>query len=249
MKTVALYNLKGGVGKTTAAVNLAYLAAQSGVPTLLWDLDSQGAATWYLGLESGLEAGGKRVLKGKSPLGREVRPTVYSGLEVLPADASFRNVDIRLDKDAGGGKWVQKLIEPFSETYGLLLLDCPPSLSRLADQVVRAASTVLVPVIPTPLSLQAWQQIEQYFESKKHGRDKLVGFLSMVDRRRKLHRQWLDEPPAEVDAFLESWTPYSTHVEQMGLMRAPVECFARNTRGAQAHRALWQEVAGRAGIG
>lgn len=249
MKTVALYNIKGGVGKTTAAVNLAYLAAQSNLPTLLWDLDPQGGATWYLGLESGLETSGKRVLKGKSPVGREVRPTRYTGLEVLPADASFRHADIRLDKAADDSKWVQKLVEPFSESYGLLLLDCPPSLSRLAEQVVRAAASVLVPMIPTPLSLQAWQQIEQHFESKKHGRDKLVAFFSMVDRRRKLHRHWLDEPPAEIGALLDAWTPYSTHVEQMGLERAPVECFAKNTQGARAYRALWDELADRADIG
>lgn len=249
MQTVALYNLKGGVGKTTAAVNLAYLAAQSGVPTLLWDLDSQGAATWYLGLESGLDAGGKRVLRGKSPLGREVRPTVYDRLEVLPADASFRHVDIRLDKDAGSRKWVQKLIEPFAESYGLLLLDCPPGLSRLAEHVLQAASMVMVPVIPTPLSLQAWQQIETFFGPRKYARNKLVAFLSMVDRRRKLHRQWLDDPPREIDPLFEAWIPNASHIEQMGLVRKPVECFAKSSPGARAYRNLWQELARRATVG
>lgn len=249
MKTIALYNIKGGVGKTTAAVNLAWLAAQSNVPTLLWDLDPQGAATWYLGVDDGFDASGKRILKGKSPIGREVRPTRYSGLEVLPADHSFRHADIRLDKDADNRKWVRQLIEPFSETYGLLLLDCPPSLSRLAEQVVQAASTVLVPMIPTPLSLQAWQHIEEHFESRKYGRGKLVAFLSMVDRRRKLHRQWLEEPPVEDGALLDAWIPYASDVEQMGLNRAPIECSGRTTKSVHAYRQLWDELAERADIG
>lgn len=249
MKTIALYNLKGGVGKTAAAVNLAYLAAQAGVPTLLWDLDPQGAATWYLGLDSGLDTKPKRLMKGKAALGRELRPTRYRGLEVLPADASFRNADLRLDREADGRKWLQDRVAPFSESYGLLVLDCPPSFSRLAAAIVQAATTVLTPIIPTPLSLHAWQQIESHFGARKYGRDKLVPFFSMVDRRRKLHREWTQDPPAEIEAPMAAWIPYSSHIERMGEHRAPVECFARSSAAAQAYRALWREAAERAGIG
>lgn len=249
MKTIALYNLKGGVGKTAAAVNLAYLAAQSGVPTLLWDLDPQGGATWYLGIDSGLETRPKRLIKGKAPLGREVRPTRYTALEVLPADLAFRNADVRLDKDTDNRKWLQEQVEPFSETYGLLVLDCPPSFSRLAGNVVQAASTVLTPIIPTPLSLHAWEQIEDHFGTRKYGRDKLVPFFSMVDRRRKLHRQWTEEPPAGIEAPMATWIPYASQIERMGEYRAPVDCFARGTAAAQAYRDLWRELAERASVG
>ncbi|HYW75840.1 MAG TPA: ParA family protein [Gammaproteobacteria bacterium] len=243
MKTLALYTFKGGVGKTAAAVNLSYLAARSGVPTLLWDLDAQGAATWYLGLNSGFDAKPKKLLKGKSRLGQEVRPTRYPALEVLPADLSFRHWDAWLDKGADGRRLIRDLLKPLRGMYGLLVLDCPPTFSRLSENVVQAADLVLSPVIPTPLSLRAWEQIRGHFADKKYGQNKLMPFFSMVDRRRKLHRRWIDSPPEQFRPLMRTWIPYSSHVEQMGLQGAPVETLAPNGAAAVAYRGLWDEVA------
>lgn len=248
MKILALYTFKGGVGKTAAAVNLAYLAAQSGLPTLLWDLDAQGAATWYLGLDSGLDAKPRKVLKGKASLEQEVRPTRYPALEVLPADLSFRHWDALLDQQGDGRKLLRDLLKPMGKTYDLLILDCPPSFSRLSESVVRAADLVLSPVIPTPLSLRAWEQIKRHFDDKKYGRNKLVPFFSMVDRRRKLHRSWIDEPPAQFGPVMRTWIPYSSQVERMGLEAAPVATLAPRGAAAAAYRGLWGEVSHRLGL-
>jgi len=242
MNVIALYNLKGGVGKSAAAANLAYLAAQAGLPTLLWDLDPQGAAAWYLGVDRGFAARPKKLLGGKSPLGREIRLTPHTGLEVLPADTSFRNADLLIAKSGDGRKLLGELIEPLNERYALLILDCPATASRLAENVVRAATLVLSPTIPTPLSLRAWQQMQEHFGTKRRDREKLVAFFSMVDRRRALHRQWTDTPPPEFGRPLRSWIPYATDVEQMGLQRAPVPRFAPRAPVTDAYRRLWAEV-------
>lgn len=243
MKILALYTFKGGVGKTATAVNLGYLASQSGVPTLLWDLDAQGAATWYLGLDSGFDAKPKKVLKGKASLGQEIRPTRYPALEVLPADLSFRHWDAWLDKGGDGRKLIRDLIKPMGKTYDLLILDCPPTFSRLSENIVQAADLVLSPVIPTPLSLRAWQQIKQHFGDKKYGRNKLIPFFSMVDRRRKLHRNWIEDPPEQFHPIMRTWIPYSSHVEQMGLRGEPAVTIAPRGVAATAYRGLWEEVA------
>ncbi len=136
MKIVAFYSLKGGVGKTAAAVNTAWLAGSEGVSTLLWDLDAQGAATWYLGVDPGLQKGARKVLRGKSPLGRERRSTAYEHLDVLPSDFEFREMDRLLDKNADSKRHLGDLLEPFSESDALVVLDCPPGLGTLSDQVV-----------------------------------------------------------------------------------------------------------------
>lgn len=245
MKTVAFYNLKGGVGKTAAAVNLAYLAARSGLPTLLWDLDPQAAATWYLGVETGFDAKAKKLLKGKAALAKEARPTRYTALEVLPADADLRHWDAWLDRSEEGDKALRQRLRPLKDAYQLLVLDCPPTFSHLSENVIRAADLVLAPIIPTPLSLRAWEQIHAYFGEKKYGRHKLVPFFSMVDRRRKLHRQWLEAPPQVFAAGLRAWIPYASQVEQMGVQGEPVPCFAPRAPVAAAYQALWLEVAQR----
>ena len=99
MKTIAIYNIKGGVGKSTAAVNLACLAASSGHPTLLWDLDAQGAASYYLGMEAAGHTGTGKVLRGKRALHELAVHTRFPLLDVIPARFSYRKMDIRLERE------------------------------------------------------------------------------------------------------------------------------------------------------
>ena len=246
MKTLASYNLKGGVGKTATAVNLAYLAAAAGWPTLLWDLDPQGAAGWYLGVEPGHREKTRRLLRGKAPLGPEVHATGYPNLDLLPADRALRHLDLRLD-ELGGRERLAQLLAPFAERYALVVLDCPPSSSRLAENVLAAADAVLAPLIPTPLSLRAWEQMLEQFGGSRVQVERLWPFFTMVDRRRGLHRRWSDDPGRVVSGALRLWIPYASEVERMGLVRLPLERLAPRSPAAHAYRGLWREVQGRLG--
>ena len=98
MKVFATYNIKGGVGKTSAAVNLAYLAARDGQRTLLWDLDPQGAATFLFRIKSGVSGGAKALVRGRTGMDAPVKETDYENLDLLPADFSYRNMDLALDR-------------------------------------------------------------------------------------------------------------------------------------------------------
>ena len=146
MRTIAFYSLKGGVGKTAAAVNIAYLASQAGYPTLLWDLDPQGAASWYLGIDSASGLSAKKIVADKAALGRHVVATAHERLSVLPGDRSYRQWDALIHEARSPRKVLETLIEPFSETYSLMILDCPPGIGPLATAILRAASRVIVPV-------------------------------------------------------------------------------------------------------
>ncbi|ABI57762.1 ParA family protein [Alkalilimnicola ehrlichii MLHE-1] len=241
MEVIAFYNLKGGVGKTAAAVNLAWLAARDGLPTVFWDLDAQGAASWYLGVEEGLQGKPRKLLSGKRPIGRELCDTAWDNLQLLPADERYRHLDLHLD-EKGGDDRLHQLLEPLSERYALAVLDCPPSFSRLSENVFRAASRVLVPLVPTPLSLRAWAQLRAFFKQHELPRRKLVPFWSMVDRRRGMHRQLVEQPPLNMKRLLGPAIPYSTQVEQMGLHQRPVCDFAPTSPAARAYEALWDEV-------
>lgn len=243
MKTLALYNVKGGVGKTAAAVNLAYFAAASGRRTLVWDLDSQGASSWYLhGEPASVKT--KKILEGETPVGRLVKPTPYANLSIIPADFSYRYLDIMLKKVEPPQEALKRLLKPFSEQYSLAVLDCPPSLSHLADNVFTAADLVLVPVVPTFLSLRAYEQLRTYFKQEDFSTKKLRPFYSMADRRRGLHRELLDRPPALLAPHLSAAVPYSSMVERMGEHRAPLATFAPSDDSALlAYAELWLEAA------
>lgn len=242
MKTLALYSLKGGVGKTAAAVNLAYEAAAAGEHVLLWDLDPQGSAGWYLGIDEAAELSAKRVVAGKEALGRHVQPTAYDRLSVLPGDRGYRDWDAHIHAAKQPRKVLESLVEPFSETYSLLVLDCPPGIGALATAVLRAADRVLVPMVPTPLSLRALDHVLEHIEDKKVGKTRVTPFFSMVDRRRKMHRETIESPPKALKKACKTFIDYSTHVEQMGAHRAPVRVFAPRSRAAAQYRDLYREI-------
>ncbi|WP_077530945.1 ParA family protein [Vreelandella utahensis] len=242
MQIIAFHNVKGGVGKTSAAVNVAYLASQAGISTLLWDLDPQGAATWFLS-EDTPQPGRKLapLIKGKSPVGDYVRSTPYPKLELIPAHQSARNFDIKLSQ-AGSGRELKQWLKSLSEETALVILDCPPSLSELAEQVMETANAVYVPIIPTKLSLNSWEQIDGFAKDHKIKAKRLRPFFSMVDRRKTLHRELADNRAKTLPRALNAVIPNASAIERMGEERKPLELMARRSKAAQAYRELWQEI-------
>jgi len=245
LRIFAIYNLKGGVGKTTTAVNLAYLSAVGGARTLVWDLDPQGAASFYFRIKPHVRGGGERLLAKKKRLPKRIKGTDFEGLDLLPADFSYRNMDLHLDERKKPEGRLAKLLGPLAEEYDHVFLDCPPSISLTSEAVFTATDALVVPVIPTPLSLRALEQIRDYLGVRKaSGRPRLLPFFSMVDRRKKLHRETCEN--AE-ESFLETVIPYLSAVEQMGLQRAPLVDFAPRSSVARSYHRLWAEIRERLG--
>jgi cellulose biosynthesis protein BcsQ len=186
---IACYNIKGGVGKTAATVNLAYLAALEGARTLVWDLDPQGAASFYFRIKPKIKKGGKGLLTNKKTLNDVIKGTDYQQLDLVPADFSYRHLDLQLDDFKNSDMQVRKLLKPLKIEYDYIFLDCPPGVSLISENILNAADRIIVPTIPTTLSLRTLDQISDFCEKIGVARSKILAFYSMVDNRKKLHRQ------------------------------------------------------------
>lgn len=252
MRVIATYSIKGGVGKTTSAVNLAYLSAQEGARTLVWDLDPQGAATFLFRVKPKVKGGSDDLVRGRSEVDRIIKGTDFDRLDLLPADLSYRHMDLHLDQAKRSTRRLARVLAPLRKDYDCIILDCPPSLSLVSESVFEAAQAVLVPMVPAPLPTRTLEQLEQFLQSpaarhpsRKAKDPKILPFFSMVDRRRKLHGQIISELHQARSDVLSVEVPASTVFEQMGIRRAPVEYFAPRSLAAASYRDLWAEVRAR----
>ncbi|MET0726985.1 MAG: ParA family protein [Acidimicrobiales bacterium] len=242
MKVAATYSIKGGVGKTSAAVNLAYEAAHAGVRVLVWDLDPQGGATFLLRVRPKLRGGSKRLVGAGGELAAHVRGSDVAAVHVIPADFSLRHLDLHLKRTDAPGARLAELLHPVRDDYDLALLDCPPSISLASESVFGAADALLVPVVPATLASRTLRQLTRFLEGDPNA-SLVVPFLSMVDRRRKLQRELVDELVGAWPALLATAVPASAVIERMGSERAPVATFAPSTPARRAYRDLWGDVA------
>ena len=245
MNTLATYNIKGGVGKTTTAVNLAYLAAGDGHRTLLWDLDPQGAASYLLRIRPRVKGGGKALIRGKTSLDEAVKPTEFDGLDLVPADFTYRNLDLVLDATKKPTQRIARLLGPLADDYDLAILDCPPGISLVSENVVHAAGTLLVPMIPTTLSVRTLEQLTG-FVAELERPPALFPFFTLVDGRKLLHREVIDDLRASRTDLAATVIPALSLVEQMSVHRAPLPVFAPRSRVTRSYQDLWAEVRDRA---
>lgn len=242
MKILACYSIKGGVGKTATSVNLAYNAAQAGLRTLLIDLDSQGASSFYFRVRSGKKQWGKRFFDTYESLLKQIKASDFDKLDIIPAHQSFRHFDVFLSDINKRQRRLRQVLKGLKKEYDLIILDCPPSLSYLSEAVFQAADMIVVPVIPTTLSERTYEQLLEFFRDKALPTDQLYPFFAMVQKQKQLHKTTIERMQSRYKRTLDTQIPFSSDIEKMGEHRTPVACFAAKTAGGEAYLNLWLEI-------
>lgn len=245
MNVLAVYSIKGGVGKTSSAVNLAHTAAHNGYRTLVWDLDPQGASSYYFRIKPKIKGGSKDLIAGKRELDGLIKGTDFENLDLLPADFSFRNLDLVLDTKKKPTQQLKKLLMPLAAEYDFIFLDCPPNISLLSEAVFEAADILLSPIIPTTLSLRTLEQLKKFIVDNDLTKLKLIPFFSMADRRKKMHRDIMNNLSESHPEILTAAIPYASDIERMGLERMPLKGYIKKSQATIAYDALWEEILAR----
>ncbi|MFT3704133.1 MAG: ParA family protein [Agriterribacter sp.] len=241
MIVIALYNLKGGVGKTASCVNFAYLSAKDGFKTLLWDIDPQGSTSFYYQAKAKHKGGIKKIVEKDADLEDAIMSTDYEHLDIIPADISAKSFDIMMEEMKSSKKRLKSLLQPLHKLYDFVFLDCPPGVSALAENIFTTADIVLMPVIPTTLSIRTYNMVKDYFKERDIDLSKMMCFFTMADLRKNMHNEIM-ETLYKDKRFFENYIPYLSDVEKMGVHKAPIEVFAKSSYAAKCYSDLWTEI-------
>ena len=245
MKTLAVYHLKGGVGKTTTCVNLGWAAAAAGERVLVWDLDPQGAASFCFRVKPKIKGGFRGLMRAEPELAGRIKGTDYPNLDILPADQSNRHMDVLLNQKKNPAKRMRELFAEFEDDYDWLLIDCPPSLSITSEALFEAVQALVLPTIPTPLALNSYKQVVTFIARHTDKPPLLLPFFSMVDLRKRLHLQTIDQAlfmRRNEHGFIDIIIPYSADVERLSQVRSPLGVSCPKSPVVEAYRDLWREI-------
>lgn len=249
-KIYAVANQKGGVGKTTTAVNVGACIAEAGYETLLVDVDPQANATVGLGLERQTRPGGYEVLTGDAPVDAALYATNIEHLRLLPAGADLAAANVELPRIAGSEQRLREVLDPIRKRFDYMLLDCPPSLGPLTVNALVAADRVIVPVQTEYFALEGLAGLLDtlgLIQRELNPRLTVAGMLlTMHDERTNLGRDVEREVREHFpELVFQTVIPRNVRIGEAPSFGLPVTHHDPHCAGAEAYVELAKEVAAR----
>ena len=246
-KTVAIVNQKGGVGKTTTAVNLAAAIGQKGYKTLLVDIDPQGNTTSGLGFNKRqVEKSSYDMIIGSETAENIIKQTSFTNLDVLPSNMDLAGAELELADMDNRTSRIKTALAPIKDKYDFIFLDCPPSLGLVTINALGAVDSVIVPIQCEYYALEGLSQLMNTIRQVKRLYNPLIEMegvlLTMYDGRLNLTQQVITEVkrffPQKVYATA---IPRNVRLSEAPPFGQPVCYFDRNSKGSKAYDALADE--------
>jgi chromosome partitioning protein len=253
-KIIAVANQKGGVGKTTTAVNLSACLAALGQRMLLLDLDPQANATSGLGLEKIEGASAYRPLLGEGDLAAKIQGTAFANLEMIPSEVDLCGADIELARSENHLKKLESALQPIADSgrFDYIMIDCPPSLGILTLNAFACAGSLLVPLQCEYYALEGISMIHrilnQLRETGINTKLELLGIvMTMFDGRTNLSNQVVGEVRRHFgEKVFETVIPRTTRLAEAPSFGKPIIYYDKYSAGAAAYEVLAEEFLARA---
>lgn len=250
MKKIAVYNIKGGVGKTTTAVNLACLLAKNGLSVLLWDLDPQGGSSYFFNRQNHNNNTHSRLFDKYITIYDVIHSTDSYQIDVISNDGLF--TDQFMNKAARltavnfiNHELIKVTLSEVEDDYDVCIMDCSPGRFLLHDNIFLASDLLLIPNIPAPLSVYCNNMLMDSLQSKVRN-SKVLSFYNMVQTNKNLHRYYLDNRKDDMhQRILDSYIPFYAEIESITLTRESIFHQLKESKTNSFYFKLWQEICDR----
>jgi len=248
LKKIALYNIKGGVGKTTTTVNLACLLAKQGLSVLLWDLDPQGGSSYFFKQENFNDNTHDRLFDRYIPIYDVIRSTDTYQIDVISNDSRFS--DQFMNKASRitalnflNEELINNTLAEVADDYDVCLIDCSPGRFQLHQNIFQAADLLLIPNIPVPLSVYCNNMLVKELQLKFQTRKTtILSFYNMVQAHKNLHKFYINNRDEIQHYILNSHIPFYAEIENITLSKESIFHQLKEFKPNLYYEKLWQEV-------
>lgn len=249
MKKIAVYNIKGGVGKTTTSVNLACLLARQGLSVLLWDLDAQGGSSYFFQLQHKNAGQLQRLFDNRSNIYDLIQSTGSYQIDVIANDSEFSDLNMQQVSRMTALSYtnfeiIDLALHELKDDFDVCIVDCPPGKSLLHENVFRAMDLMVVPNIPAPLSIYCNEMLLELLSKISNLRMSVLSFYNMVQVNKKMHHQYVfgSKESSEGIRQLNNYIPFYSEIEQITATRQSIFHQLKAAKSNAYYQFLWQEI-------